>query len=101
MPPRATMWPLLRMPTWWQNRSARSMTWVEKKTVVPRWATMSRRMFLMARVEMGSNMVARGGIPELRQRAGLSEAAPLEDVFLHAVQAPHQLHVLRRREPLV
>ncbi|MEJ2210889.1 MAG: ABC transporter ATP-binding protein [Anaerolineae bacterium] len=36
------------------------------------------------------HMVARGSIPELRQRAGLSEAAPLEDVFLHAVQAEEE-----------
>jgi ABC-2 type transport system ATP-binding protein len=33
------------------------------------------------------SLVARGSIPELRQRAGLSEAAPLEDVFLQSVQA--------------
>jgi ABC-2 type transport system ATP-binding protein len=32
-------------------------------------------------------MVASGSIPELRQGAGLAEEAPLEDVFLHAVQA--------------
>jgi len=33
------------------------------------------------------SLVARGSIPELRQRAGLSEAAPLEDVFVQSVQA--------------
>ncbi|MDD3825515.1 MAG: ABC transporter ATP-binding protein [Anaerolineae bacterium] len=32
-------------------------------------------------------LVATGSIPELRQRAGLPEEAPLEDVFLHSVQA--------------
>ena len=32
-------------------------------------------------------MVASGSIPELREGAGLVEEAPLEDVFLHAVQA--------------
>jgi ABC-2 type transport system ATP-binding protein len=32
-------------------------------------------------------MVAMGSIPELRQYACLADAAPLEDVFLHAVQA--------------
>ena len=32
-------------------------------------------------------LVATGSIAELRQRAGLPEAAPLEDVFLHSVQA--------------
>lgn len=35
-------------------------------------------------------MVATGSIPELRQRAGLSESAPLEDIFLHAVQAEEE-----------
>ncbi len=33
------------------------------------------------------SLVARGSIPELRQRAGLSDVAPLEDVFIHSVQA--------------
>ena len=33
------------------------------------------------------SLVATGSIPELRQRAGLSEAAPLEDVFVHSVHA--------------
>ena len=32
-------------------------------------------------------LVATGSIPELRQRAGLPEEAPLEDVFLRSVQA--------------
>lgn len=32
-------------------------------------------------------LVATGSIPELRQQAGLPEEAPLEDVFLHTVQA--------------
>ena len=36
------------------------------------------------------NLVASGSIPELRQKAGLSEAAPLEDLFLHAVQAEEE-----------
>jgi ABC-2 type transport system ATP-binding protein len=36
------------------------------------------------------NMVASGSIPELRQQAGLGEEAPLEDLFLHAVQAEEE-----------
>jgi len=32
-------------------------------------------------------VVAAGSIPELRQRTGLPQGAPLEDVFVHAVQA--------------
>jgi ABC-2 type transport system ATP-binding protein len=36
------------------------------------------------------SMVASGSIPELRQKAGLSEAAPLEDLFLHAVHAEEE-----------
>ena len=35
-------------------------------------------------------LVATGSIPELRRKAGLSEQAPLEDIFLHAVQAEEQ-----------
>jgi ABC-2 type transport system ATP-binding protein len=37
------------------------------------------------------HLVASGSIPELRARAGLSESAPLEDVFLRTVQ-PHEQH---------
>jgi ABC-2 type transport system ATP-binding protein len=35
-------------------------------------------------------LAATGSIQDLRQRAGLPEQAPLEDVFLHTVQAEVQ-----------